>query len=101
MGKKRTVLALMLSAILHILLPAAETIAEQHGRKVEMFDRVASWPAWLCSVLLPPGHGIPQLVLPLIFSLAFYAAVFWIVILVYERLRKGAGPGAGGAPLTR
>jgi len=88
MQKKRMALALLLSVGLHIIFPLAETLAERYKRNVESFDRVVSWPAGLCSALVPPGHGIPQLVLPLIFSLAFYAAVFWLIIILYERLPK-------------
>ncbi len=84
-----------LSVGLHIALPLVETIAERYKRNVESFDRVASWPAWLCSALVPPGHGIPQLMLPLVFSLAFYAAVFWPLIILYDRLRKKSTSLAG------
>jgi hypothetical protein len=88
MQKKRIALALLFSVGLHIALPLAETIPERYKRNVESFDRVVSWPAWLCSTLVPPGHGIPQLLLPLVFSLAFYAVAFWVLIIAYERLRK-------------
>jgi hypothetical protein len=92
MWKQRIALALMLSVGLHILLPLVETFAERHGRNVETFDHVVSWPAWLCSVVVPPGHGIPQLLLPLFFSLGFYAGVFWLLFLFYDRLRKKRMP---------
>ena len=70
MHRKQIVLATLFSIALHIAVPFAETIAVRHGRSVEGFDAVVSWPAWLCSVIVPRGHGIPQLVFPLFFSVA-------------------------------
>src|SRR5437660_8030593 len=96
MQKRRMALALLLSFGLHIVIPFAETIAGRHQRNVESFDRVVSWPAWLCSALVPSGHGIPQLMFPLVFSLAFYAALFWPLITFYDRLRERSTSLAGG-----
>ena len=92
MQKNKIALALSLSVVLHIVAPLLETIAEQHKRNVESFDRVTSWPAWFFGTLVPPGHGIPQLVLPFVFSIAFYAGVFWLLIILFERLRTKMRP---------
>jgi hypothetical protein len=88
MQKTKILVALLLSVGLHVALPLAETIAVRYKWNVDSFDRVVSWPAWFWGTLMPPGHGIPQLVLPFVFSIAFYAAVFWLIMILYERLRK-------------
>jgi hypothetical protein len=88
MQKNPIALALSLSVGLHIALPLAETIAQRYKRNVEPFDHIVSWPAWLCSAILPEGHGALQLVLPLVFSLAFYAGAFWLMLILYGRLRR-------------
>jgi hypothetical protein len=91
MRLNRILLAILLSVTFHISVVLTESFAQRNGRDFATFDSVVSWPAWLCSVLVPPGHGIPQLVFPFAFSLAFYAIVFWILLVVYEwRRRKGA-----------
>ncbi|MDR3562950.1 MAG: hypothetical protein P4N59_16160 [Negativicutes bacterium] len=86
MRNKKMLIAILISIGFHIIVPLSETIAEQHGRNVKTFDSIISWPAWFCSVVVPPGHGVPQLVFPFIFSLVFYAAIFWLLIILYERL---------------
>ena len=88
MGRKRVVWAILLSVALHILVPFIEVKVGPSRRGVLRFDSFFSWPAWVCSVLVPPGHGIPQLVFPFAFSVAFYAAVFWILLIVYEWWRR-------------
>lgn len=73
---------------IHIIVPLGETIAEKHGANTQPFDAVVSWPARLGSALVPEGHGIPQLVLPFIFSLAFYALLSWLLIWLFQWTRK-------------
>lgn len=92
MLKKSIALAFALSAALHIALPLAETVAERYGTNTETFDRVVSWPASVFGVMMPPGHGIPQLVLPFLFSVGTYAGIFWLLLLLYGLLRKKRMP---------
>lgn len=102
MERKRAVWAVLLSIALHILVPFIEVEVGPSRKGVLWFDSVFSWPAWVCSVLVPPGHGIPQLVFPFAFSVAFYAVMFWILLTLYGwRRRKIAGIGQGGAALHR
>ena len=85
---KKIVLAAFLSVVFHVVLLLAETLAERHGLSTEIVDSVVSYPAKVFGALMPSGHGVPQLVLPFIFSLVFYAFLFWLLIFFYGRWRR-------------
>jgi hypothetical protein len=87
-------LATILSLTFHALASLIDVEAGPNRKWVLVFDSVTSWPAWLCSVFVPSGHGIPQLVFPFLFSLAFYTAFFWLLLAIYERLRRKGVPPA-------
>jgi hypothetical protein len=84
---KRIGYALFFSVALHILAPFIENMIGPSREGVLAFDRWTSWPARLGSELVPFGHGIPQLVFPFFFSLIFYAALFWVLVAIYRKLR--------------
>jgi hypothetical protein len=88
MRMKQAVRAALLSVALHIVVPFIEAKAGPSRSGVMKFDSVFSWPASVCSALVPGGHGIPQLVFPFFFSLAFYAVMFWLLLILYDWLRK-------------
>ena len=52
-------------------------------------ERVINLPVSLALYLVGPGHGVPQLVFPFIFSLGFYWVLFWLLILGLNRVTKG------------
>ena len=83
---KRIGYALFFSLALHILAPVIENLIGP-GEGEQAFDRWASWPARLGGELVPFGHGIPQLVFPFFFSIAFYAVLIWAFIAAYHKLR--------------
>jgi hypothetical protein len=85
---RRIVWAIVLSVSFHIIMPLIEAALGFDRKSIKAFDSVVSWPAWLCSVLVPPGHGIPQLVFPFFFSVAFYSVLFWLLIALYEWLHR-------------
>lgn len=92
---KRAVTAMVLSIVFHVILPVVGTIGERHGWWTEVIGSIVFYPAKLFSDLMPDGHGIPQLVLPFVFSIVFYAVVFWIFLTVYAKLhRNSAGIGS-------
>jgi len=92
---KRAVAALVLSIVFHVILPVVETNGERHGWRTEVIDSIVFYPAKLFSELMPAGHGIPQLVLPFVFSIVFYAVVLWILFTLYAKLHgNSAGIGS-------
>ena len=62
--------------------------------KVEAFLNA---PGFIVLYIVGPGHGIPQLVLPFVFSVLFYFAAFWCLLTVFGRLRAGVRSGLENA----
>jgi len=87
---KRVIWAVLLSIALHIVGPFLEMKAGYSRKSVMIIDAVFSAPARLCSIIVPPGHGVPQLVFPFFFSLAFYAATFWLLLTFRARRMNAA-----------
>ena len=83
---KRIGYALFFSVSLHILAPFIENMIGPSGDGLLAFDRLASWPARLGGEIVPLGYGIPQHVFPFLFSIVFYAALFWVLVIVYQKL---------------
>jgi hypothetical protein len=100
MRVKRVIWAVLLSIALHILGPLIEMKAGFGRKSVIIADEIVSAPAHLCSMIVPPGHGVPQLVFPFFFSLAFYASLFWLLLTLYARRGGRDNLGGGkGAPV--
>ena len=74
---------------------AIENALGPQSKAESAMDSVGSWPAWSFSQLVPPGHGIPQLVYPFIFSLLFYACVFWLLLNTYAYVKHKKRNNAG------
>jgi len=87
---RRIIWAVLLSIALHIVGPLIEMKAGYSRKSVIIIDAVMSAPARLCSIVVPSGHGIPQLVFPFFFSLAFYASLFWLLLTMNARRKNGA-----------
>jgi hypothetical protein len=85
---KRVGLSFAASLFFHVALISGEYTLGSGSKSERFLDSIVSWPAWTFSQIVPPGHGVPQLVLPFLFSLLFYAGFFWLVFLGYARLRK-------------
>ena len=52
-------------------------------------ERVINLPVSLALYVVGPGHGVPQLVIPFVFSVGFYWGLFWILILGLNRISRG------------
>ena len=76
---KRASLAVAASIAFHVMMILIENALGPDRKTGKALDSAFSWPAWFFSQLVPPGHGIVQLVFPFIFSLLFYAGVFWLL----------------------
>jgi hypothetical protein len=85
---KRVGWALALSFVFHLAMVMVENALGPDSKAEMKMDSIGSWPAWFCSQLIPPGHGIPQLVFPFLFSLMFYAAIFWLFLTGYAFLNR-------------
>ena len=85
---KRIMLSLALSITLHVVVLATiHRVDRDRGIWRRVFD-VIDLPADLWALLIWPGHGIPQLVLPFFFSLACYIGIFWVLLFLYDRWRR-------------
>jgi TRAP-type C4-dicarboxylate transport system permease small subunit len=91
MFKRRIVWAILLTLVLYVSGIFVESRVDINNKAWRRFEAVMNFPGGVLLMLVGPGHGIPQLVLPFIFSLAFYIAVFWLLIVLFERLRKKRG----------
>jgi hypothetical protein len=80
---KRLGFAVTASLAFHIVMVLIEYALGFDSKSARLLDSIGSWPAWFFSQLVPPGHGIPQLVFPFIFSLLFYTGLFWLVFFGY------------------
>ncbi len=86
---RRTIGAIALSILLHILVPLIEGSSGLSSRSADRFDAVFSWPAKLWTEFYPSGHGFMQLAFPIFFSIALYSAAFWVVLMgIYKAMRK-------------
>lgn len=85
---KRALWAMCLSCAFHLLGATLESLIGFEKDGVRKFDSIVSSPARIFSEAMPPGHGVPQLVFPFFFSLAFYTAMFWLLLYIYARLWK-------------
>jgi len=54
-------------------------------------ESVINFPGILVLKLAGPGHGFRQLVLPFLFSLAFYFCVFWWLMVLLQKLGRRQG----------
>jgi hypothetical protein len=74
------ILAVSFSVLFHIVILWLGAAAARDGYEPGRMDSVFNVPANMFVALMPPGHGIPQLVLPFFFSILFYAAVFALLL---------------------
>lgn len=58
----------------------------------KVIEATINFPGTLISKLAGPGHGFRQLVLPFLFSLAFYFCMFWSIITILRKLARQYGP---------
>lgn len=85
---RRTIGAMTLSILLHILIPLVEGSSSLSSRTVDRLDALFSWPAKLWTELYPSGHGFMQLAFPMFFSIAFYAAAFWVILMAVSTAKN-------------
>jgi hypothetical protein len=85
MRKRPIGIAVLLTALLLIFGIFAENRLGSN-RVWRSFETVLNFPGSLVVKAVGPGHGFFQLVLPFLFSLAFYIAMFWVIVVYLERL---------------
>ena len=90
MFKRPTLLAIAMTVAFLVLGAVADGLFGSNGGAWERIEQLINLPAIFVVHLAGPGHGVPQLVLPFLFSLAFYFVLFRLLLLGVARLGKRA-----------
>ncbi len=84
MQKRKAILSTLLTFILCMFGIAGDVIFGSKNRAWGSIEYILNLPATAVQLLVGSGHGVPQLVFPFVFSVAFYVVVFWFMISILE-----------------
>lgn len=76
----------MLTLALLVFGTLIESVVDINNKAWMYFESVINYPGKVMLMIVGPGHGFRQLVLPFVFSLAFYIAFFWLIVVLLRRL---------------
>ena len=85
---RRAILAAFLAVGLLILEVVGDASFSSRKRVWTAIENVVNFPGYFVLHIVGPGHGLSQLVLPMLFVFFFYLVLFWLVIALVEQLRK-------------
>jgi len=83
--------ALVISVIVNgvlVVLPALFDSAQFRFSNTGRIVDALGTPGGFVVERVLPGHGVPQVVLLLVSSVAFYAVIAWALLMAWTRLRK-------------
>lgn len=80
--------AAILTLLLCVLGVVGDNTFGMDNAAWKMIESVINFPGTLILKLTGPGHGFRQLVLPFLFSLAFYFCMFWCLMGALQKLAR-------------
>jgi len=90
-------ISLLISAILNGVFVISSFLID-YSKPLSRFEKVITdmgKPGWNMAQQLMPGHDFGSLILGVICSLVFYAAVIWILLIVSAAIRRLTTPSSG------